>query len=64
MPEPSSDSSPALVFNVTTLGNTLAATCSTEGDAEKLTASRGAQAPGRTTARRRRVDARVQPRQN
>jgi len=36
MPEPISDSSSALVSRVTTLGNTLAATCSTDGGAEKL----------------------------
>ena len=41
MPEPSSDSSPTFVSSVTTLGSTLAATCSTEGGAEKLTAERG-----------------------
>jgi hypothetical protein len=39
MPEPTSVSSPTLVCSVTTLGNTLAATCSTDGGSE-LTAER------------------------
>src|SRR5271169_1102715 len=46
MPEPVSDSSPAFVSSVTTLGNTLAATCSTESGAEKSTAARGGREPG------------------
>src|SRR5271163_2137346 len=47
-PEPISDSSPALVSSVTTPGNTLVATCSTDGGAEKLTAERGVGGPGTT----------------
>ncbi len=46
MPEPSSVSPPTFVSSVTTLGNTLAATCSTDSSPEVLTAERGAEEAG------------------